>query len=200
MSRKKQYNEEEVLDKAMRTFWKNGFDTTSLRYLEQELGINQFSIYSSFKNKKTLFIRSIRKYRQYLEEILLFDLFREGANLGDLERFLKNYINNSQDSARLGCLVVNASTTAAMDDPEIAEEIRLHYAILRSMLKKIVKQSVAEGQISESVDIEKTSSYLLGIMQGLAIALRALPQDQLNDFISIAFENIINRNDIPDEK
>jgi len=194
MSRRKKYNEEEVLDKAMHTFWKNGFEPTSLRYLEQELGINQFSIYASFKNKKTLFIRSIRKYRQYLEKILLFDLFRKGANLNDLELFLKDYINTSQHSAKQGCLVVNASTTAAMEDPEIAEEIRSHYTILRSMLKKIIKQSVADGDISESVDIEKTSSYLLGIMQGLAVAVRVLPQDQLNDFISIAFENVTDQN------
>ena len=46
MARKKQYNEAEVIEKAMRLFWRNGYESTSVRMLEKEMGINQFSIYN----------------------------------------------------------------------------------------------------------------------------------------------------------
>jgi TetR/AcrR family transcriptional regulator, transcriptional repressor for nem operon len=48
MPRTKSYNENEVLERAMNVFWSNGYEATSVRLLEKEMGINQFSIYSSF--------------------------------------------------------------------------------------------------------------------------------------------------------
>jgi AcrR family transcriptional regulator len=33
----------------MSLFWRNGYQNTSVRMLEKEMGINQFSIYASFE-------------------------------------------------------------------------------------------------------------------------------------------------------
>ncbi|GAK99665.1 hypothetical protein JCM19314_3710 [Nonlabens ulvanivorans] len=38
MARKKQYKEEEVLEKAMNLFWIKGYENTSLEMLEKEMG------------------------------------------------------------------------------------------------------------------------------------------------------------------
>jgi hypothetical protein len=46
MAEVKQYNEQEVIEK-MSLFWRNGYESTSVRMLEREC-INQFSIYASF--------------------------------------------------------------------------------------------------------------------------------------------------------
>ena len=59
MARKKEYIEEEVIDKAMHLFWKKGYENTSMKMLEKEMGINKFSIYSSFGNKDGVFIECI---------------------------------------------------------------------------------------------------------------------------------------------
>ena len=60
MARKKQYKEDEVIKKATAIFCKNGYEATSVRMLEKEMGINQFSIYASFKNKQGVFLESIK--------------------------------------------------------------------------------------------------------------------------------------------
>ena len=41
MSRQKGYKEEEVVEKAMNLFWRNGYEATSMAMLEQEMGINK---------------------------------------------------------------------------------------------------------------------------------------------------------------
>ena len=56
MARQKKYIESEVIEKAMQLFWKNGYETTSVRMLEKEMGINQFSMYASCGNKQGVFI------------------------------------------------------------------------------------------------------------------------------------------------
>ena len=59
MARKKEYIEDEVIEKAMALFWRNGYETTSIQMLEKEMGINKFSIYSSFGNKEGVFIERL---------------------------------------------------------------------------------------------------------------------------------------------
>ena len=69
MARKKQYIEEEVIEKAMHLFWRNGYENTSVRMLEKEMGINQFSMYASFGSKQGVFLESLKTYKNKNKEI-----------------------------------------------------------------------------------------------------------------------------------
>jgi AcrR family transcriptional regulator len=68
MARNKQYNEQ-VIEKAMSLFWRNGYQNTSVRMLEKEMGINQFSIYASFGNKHGVFVESLKCYKTKIYSI-----------------------------------------------------------------------------------------------------------------------------------
>ena len=91
MPRNKSYNTNDVLEKAMHVFWNNGYEQTSVRMLEKEMGINQFSIYSSFTSKHNLFVESLKKYREYVNKNVYADLLKPGARLKDLELFLNRF-------------------------------------------------------------------------------------------------------------
>ena len=54
MPRVKQFNEDEVLNKAMELFWKKGYNATSMQDIVDYLGINRASLYSTFGGKKNL--------------------------------------------------------------------------------------------------------------------------------------------------
>ena len=58
------------------------------------------------------------------------------------------------------------------------------------MFKKILIKSRERGEISPDADVEVYSNYLLGIMQGLSLGAKVLPEKQLNDFISMAIISI----------
>lgn len=74
MPRKKKYVVDEVIDKAMHAFWSRGYAATSVRTLEKEMGINQFSIYSSFKSKHGVFVEALKKYKIEVKDVYLKDL------------------------------------------------------------------------------------------------------------------------------
>ena len=48
----RQFDESEVLEKAMRAFWAHGFEATSLRDLVDCTGLNRGSIYAAFGDKR----------------------------------------------------------------------------------------------------------------------------------------------------
>jgi len=192
MPRVKSYNEEEVLEKAMHVFWNRGYGTTSVRLLEKEMGINQFSIYSSFSNKKNLFIEALKKYREEAASTRFAPLLKPGATIKDLEIFFENFGESvRQGKATNGCLVVNtASEWIGSADTNVADELQKYFSMVREMLSNIIKNAIDRGEISDTTDVEKCSNYLLGVMQGLSVVAKSMNEKQVTDYISVALSNL----------
>ena len=64
MARKKEFDEVEVLDKALDVFWKKGYSATSIQDLVDSMGINRASIYDTWGDKHNLYVESLKRYRQ----------------------------------------------------------------------------------------------------------------------------------------
>jgi AcrR family transcriptional regulator len=187
MPRNKSYNTDNVLEKAMHVFWNNGYENTSVRMLEKEMGINQFSIYSSFSNKHNLFIESLRKYREYVNKNVYGDLLKSGARLKDLELFLYRFADDKKPEKKYkGCLAVNSTGEINPMDNEVSVELNNYYIFIKEMLKKVLGNSIEAGDISADTDVEKYSNFLLGVMQGLSVGAKVLPGTQIRDIIKVS--------------
>jgi len=62
MARNIEFNREDVLHKAMNTFWKNGYSMTSIPNLVSATKLNPGSIYSAFNSKEGLFLETLDFY------------------------------------------------------------------------------------------------------------------------------------------
>jgi TetR/AcrR family transcriptional regulator, transcriptional repressor for nem operon len=187
MSRNKSYNTDDVLEKAMHVFWNNGYEQTSVRLLEKEMGINQFSIYSSFESKHNLFVESLKKYREYVNKNVYSDLLKPGARLNDLELFLYRFADDKKSVKKYkGCLVVNSTGEISPLDDEVIVELINYYMFIKEMLKTVLSNSIEAGDISSDTDIDKYSNFFLGVMQGLSVGAKVLPADQVRDIIKVS--------------
>lgn len=187
MPRNKSYNTDDVLEKAMHVFWNNGYEQTSVRMLEKEMGINQFSIYSSFTSKHNLFVESLKKYREYVNKNVYGNLLKPGARLKDLELFLNRFAEDKKTGQKYkGCLVVNSTGEINPMDNEVSVELFNYYMFIKEMLKKVLGNSIEAGDISADTDVEKYSNFLLGVMQGLSVGAKVLPPAQIRDIIKVS--------------
>jgi AcrR family transcriptional regulator len=191
MPRSKSYNHDDVLEKAMCVFWENGYDATTVRLLEKEMGINQFSIYSSFNDKKSLFIESLRQYKRYIEKHVFNNLLREDADIYDIGLFLNEFSEKIRDGKfSNGCLMANTVAEIGQKDKIIHKEVERYFDFVGEMFKEILERSQKKGDISLDADLEKCSGYLVGIMQGLSVASKVMSQKQLCDFINMSITSI----------
>jgi TetR/AcrR family transcriptional repressor of nem operon len=190
MPRSKTYDDDLVLEKAMNVFWSHGYEGTSVRLLEKEMGINQFSIYSSFKNKKSLFINALLKYREFVIINRFQPLLQKGAGLAELESFLKNVNPNKSIEVKRGCLVVNTAGKLGGKDPDIAKELNLYYDFIRNMLLRVLQNALAKHEIPANTDVQKQASFFLGVMQGISVASKTMDKSQLSDFIDVAVNQL----------
>jgi TetR/AcrR family transcriptional repressor of nem operon len=191
MPRNKTYSDDLVLEKAMNVFWIHGYEATSVRLLEKEMGINQFSIYASFKNKKNLFLNALRKYREYVIIHRFQPLLQEDAGWAELEKFLLNSVTSKRGKEeKKGCLVVNTAGELGEHDPEITKEINLYYDFIRNMILKVLQHARTKNEIPANTDIEKQASFFLGVMQGISVAGKTMEKSQLKDFVETALKQI----------
>ncbi|MDF1576586.1 MAG: TetR/AcrR family transcriptional regulator [Bacteroidales bacterium] len=191
MPRNKTYNDDQVLEKAMNVFWMYGYEGTSVRLLEKEMGINQFSIYASFKNKKNLFIQALRKYREFVIKNSFQPLLQEGSGYAELEIFLRNAIVvHRTEEEKKGCLVVNTAGELGEKDPDIAREIIRHYNFVRNMLLRLLQNAVAKKEIPENTDIEKQANFFLGVLQGMSVMGKIWNKRQVKDFVEVALRQV----------
>lgn len=187
MPRQKEYEVDNVLEKAMHVFWEKGYKTTSVRLLEKEMQINQFSIYASFSDKRNLFIESLRLYKEYVRTNRFENLLEEDAGLKNIEEFFLDLSNNiNPDKFSKGCLIVNTACEIGEQDELIAKEVSDYFSFIKDMFKRILIRSRENGEISRNADVEKYSNYLLAIMQSLSLGGKVLQEKQLKDFISMA--------------
>ncbi len=191
MSRTKSYSENTVLENAMHVFWENGYEATSVRLLEKEMGINQFSIYASFKNKKTLFIRSLKQYKEYVKIHVFKNLLQENAGLTDLEFFLYQAAESDiTHKKKIGCFVVNTTAELGNSDEEITQELQQYYQFIFNMLKNVLTNAIRKKEIPLSTNVEQQANFFIGVMQSVSVASKTINKQQLTDFIKIAINQV----------
>src|SRR5881296_3008233 len=74
MGRPRAFDVDKALERALRMFWRKGFEGTSLSDLTKAMGINRPSLYAAFGNKEALFRKALDRYEDgpasYLREAL----------------------------------------------------------------------------------------------------------------------------------
>ena len=187
MARKKEYNEDIVVEKAMKLFWKNGYEATSMQMLEKEMGINKFSIYSSFENKHGLFIESLKSYKRKVNSI--FEEFKNSNNgLIDIKDFFYNSVSICNvDGNQKGCLITN--TYNEFSDKE-DKEINKQMNSFMDNLKELFIEKLKMDPNKDEETVLKQANYLLLAKHGLAAASRVNNENEIDNYIELTFSNL----------
>lgn len=184
MPRKKAYEIEDVLEKAMHTFWQNGYERTSVRMLEKDMGINQFSIYDSFGNKQELFIEVLKKYKDHVGSTFLKELKESKGKLADIRKFLSDYSSTVREGKNAnGCLMVNTSLEVGHKDSLVLRQLELYFDFIRRILRHTLDKAKEIGEVPQDFDTEKHSLFLLGSLQGLSVYAKFQQPEEIETFI-----------------
>jgi AcrR family transcriptional regulator len=187
MARQKKYIESEVVEKAMLLFWRKGYATTSMNMLEEEMGINKFSIYSSFGSKHGLFLESLKSYKKKI--ITIFEKLQNSTKGVDSikEFFYDSVAVASLPGCEKGCLVTNTyNEFSGSEDSLVNGQMNEFMGNLKSLF--IEKLSMDSSK--DKATTEKQANYLLLSKHGLAAASRVNSEKEIEDYIEMIFQNV----------
>jgi TetR/AcrR family transcriptional repressor of nem operon len=124
MARPIAFNEAAALDAAIEQFWHQGYRASSVRELASSMGICGTSLYNSFGNKRSLFIKALERYLDRSVRARIRRLKAAHPPRQAIRAFFDEIIERSlQDRARRGCLLINSALEVAPHDRKLGAEI-----------------------------------------------------------------------------
>jgi AcrR family transcriptional regulator len=167
--RPREFDVDKALERALRVFWRKGYEGASLTDLTRAMGISRPSLYAAFASKEGLFRQALDRYAAgpacYVREALAEPTARSVA-----ERLLDGTVAllGNRRNPR-GCLMVQGAlacgTAAESARGELVSRRRAHEAALRRRFER----AQAEGDLPADSDPADLARYLLAVLWGMAV-------------------------------
>ncbi|NUW36751.1 TetR/AcrR family transcriptional regulator [Nonomuraea sp. SMC257] len=170
MARPREFDEQDVVARATRLFWRRGYNATSVRDLGAELGLKQSSLYRTFTDKHTLFLRALDHYRATDSTQAEEQLNAPGASLDILRAWLIWMVGHD---AGLGCFVVNTAAELGTTDPEVQERTEAAFEVTRTTLASLLRRGIRDGDLPAALDVDAAVESLFTTVLGLRVRERA---------------------------
>jgi TetR/AcrR family transcriptional regulator, transcriptional repressor for nem operon len=181
MPRRKEFDREEVLMKAMMVFRDKGYEATSMQELVRRMAINRFSLYQTFKSKHNLFVQALQAYYENVAIPFFAQLRDSDQGLRVIETTLMEMVSRVKTGqSSNGCLLCN--TIAELG----AKKHKRTAAILARYLKRVendfhaaLARAKALGEISVDVNARERAKVLVAYSTGLLSMAKVLNEREM---------------------
>lgn len=170
MARPQEFDHEEVLQNAMRLFWRQGFEATSIKDLTEATKLQPGSLYAAFKSKRNLFLLSLDEYFADLLAGVTQLMQADSPPLKRIEQFFNELIKESAHDKELkGCLLVNTLLEIPADDEEINNRVASMLQTIEQQFRSVLEQAQASGELAEDKDPAALASTLISGVFGMRV-------------------------------
>ncbi|CAL9329468.1 HTH-type transcriptional repressor ComR [Streptomyces sp. enrichment culture] len=175
MARPRQFDEQEAVTAATELFWRRGYHATSVRDLGDELKLTPSSLYRTFTDKHTLFLRALDHYRATESAEARRRLDASGRPVREVLREWMLWLVTcpaAGESGR-GCFVINTATELGTADAQVQERTEAAFAVTRQALHAVLAEGRERGELSTDFDIDGAVESLFTTVLGLRVRERA---------------------------
>jgi TetR/AcrR family transcriptional regulator, transcriptional repressor for nem operon len=174
MSRPKEFNPDDAVEKAMQVFWHKGYEATSMEDLLTGMDLNRGSLYDTFGDKRQLFLKVIDRYCTTFVGSKFSLLDQPGPALPTLRRFIHGMIEGAlADPQRRGCLIANTVMELAPHENEIAGTLRHALKMVEDTFFRVLARAKQQGELNSQKDPRTLARFLTTMMQGTIVMIKA---------------------------
>ncbi|MFB3388694.1 TetR/AcrR family transcriptional regulator [Flavobacterium sp. LAR06] len=190
MARTKEFNEDQVLDKAIEIFWHKGYNGTSAQDLVTHLGLSRSSLYDTFGDKQKLFSQSLQRYQKQSQDQII-KLLEDSQNIKETlhDIFKQAVVESLEDRITKGCFMVNSSVELAMHNEEIANIVKSNSRKMEEVFTNAVKKGQEAGTISKQHKPSVLARFIFNNYSGIRVLARAGERDKqvYDDIVNTLF-------------
>jgi AcrR family transcriptional regulator len=185
--RPREFDIAQALDRALRVFWRKGYEGASLPDLTKAMGINRPSLYAAFGNKEALFRKAIDRYvdgpaghvRQALEA---------PTAQAVVKRYLQGAIDLTTDARNpRGCFMVQSALACGGTADAVRREMVKRRAAGEAALRERFEQAISDGDLPADSKPGDLARYVATLSYGLAVqAAGGASRDELRTVVELA--------------
>jgi TetR/AcrR family transcriptional repressor of nem operon len=185
MARTKDFDENEVLTKAIQLFWHKGYNATSMQDLVDALGISRSSLYDTYSDKHTLFLKALESYQlagnAKINEIVDQSISAKETVIKLMELATNELVGDKQQK---GCFMVNAEIEVAPHDQEVSKLVCQNEQQMEAAFFKVIKKGQESGEIKNIQDALVLAKFIFNAVKGMQVTAKSSPD-------ATSFGNII---------
>jgi TetR/AcrR family transcriptional repressor of nem operon len=169
-----EFDPQHALDVAMRVFWQQGYDGTSLGDLLTAMDLSKSSLYQAFGGKAELFQRCLEHYRDTFSGRMRAALDQAPSGLAYIESILSGVAEGTAEPmGRAGCLLINTASEFGQRDPQIAQVVGRSLERFEDLFFAAICRAQAEKAIPKEANARSLSFFLVTSLGGLKGMARA---------------------------
>ncbi len=169
IGRPREFNEDSALEAAMRLFWERGYEGTSLNDLTEAMGVNRGSLYATFGDKESLFLKALARYADGPTSYLKFAL-KEPTAVRVIESIFRGSVNVLGDPANpRGCLSTQGALATGPAAASVKEALIDWRKAGEAQLLERLKLAKAEGDLPATANISDLTRFVSTIWYGLGV-------------------------------
>jgi TetR/AcrR family transcriptional repressor of nem operon len=188
MPRTKSFDEKEVLERATDLFWAQGYNGTPPQTILDGTGLSRSSLYDTYGDKHTLFLKCLRYYRatETVAGIRYLDEAPDPA--AAIRRLFQGYWEFAQAYRQnKGCLMVNTLNEVAPHDSEVAEIVQENRQALEDAYFRAIRRGQQQGKINKIHPPRALARYLVNTLWGLTTQIKlGIEKKVADDIVKIA--------------
>lgn len=180
MARPREYDEDDVLDRALQVFWTHGYEATSVSDLMAATGLAKGSVYKGFGDKKSLFLRTLDRYLEAGRA--------RYRGLDDGKRpalsVLRDWMTwvappDPQTGCPRACYAINCIVELAPHDPDVRARLAEHQTRLLALYEATIRRGQADGTLLKKRAPDEAARWVQTTINGIQVAAKggASPED-----------------------
>ena len=169
LGRPREFDTEAALTKAMRLFWRKGYEGTSLSDLTNEMSITRPSLYAAFGNKEELFLKVLDRYDRETSSFIQAALDAPSARAVAEGLIFGACAFHSDKHNPAGCLMVHGALVGSDESVAMRKETSVRRGGLKDRIIQRLKQAQTEGDLTQSSDPAALAGYLVAVLRGMAV-------------------------------
>jgi TetR/AcrR family transcriptional regulator, transcriptional repressor for nem operon len=168
-----------VLDRAVKVFWRDGFEATAVETLCDEMKLSPGSLYGAFGGKRELFLSVLDRYMDQISSDAIRRIAAPVSGMEGIRSYFGNLVDAIVEGRRMrGCLLTNSLIELGDRDPEVARKVSINLTRLETAFAGALTRAVAAGEIGNEPGAV-AAPFLVCVVQGLNVMANAKPSREM---------------------
>jgi len=165
MARSVEFNECEIIEKAMNVFWEKGYHATSMQDLVDAMQINRSSLYNTIGDKHCLFIKCVTVYAEAGLKETQEKVAKEKSALQALINIIRDKAAWVVDSEK-GCLGIKTVFEIAPEDKEVRNVLTRNSVVYLELMTNLIQKAIDDGELDGTEDASLLAEYIMTTFTG----------------------------------
>ena len=156
----------------MLTFWRHGYETTSVADLTAAMGISAPSLYTAFGDKKQLFLEAMRLYAGDPE-----DMARAISQAPTAYQAARGLMSAAAaaytgEATPKGCLLASATASGSVAAADVQETVAEMRRGIDGRLTARIERDIQDGVLPPGTQAAALAGLVLAVTQGMSVLAR----------------------------